>query len=132
MKTKLNYFFAATSVAAIIVSIYAFNKPAAEVGTEFLQVTAVESVVPGGLGRSRLITIGEGGKLDEVKLENFFSMVGINFENIRSNDKIITDKISYLTSKGWTLQQISTGVYSADKDQSTGIFITRYLFSKKL
>ena len=130
MKTKLNYFFAAVSVIAVTFSIYAFTKPAAG-STEFLQVTAVESVVPGGLGRSRLITIGEGGKMDEVKLENFFSMVGINFQNIRSNDQMITDKISYLTGQGWSLIQVSTGVYSADKDQSTGIFITRYLFSKQ-
>ena len=127
MKTKLNYLFASISVIAIICSIYAFNKPVSA-GTEFLQVTAVESVVPGGLGRSRLITIGEGGKMDEVKLENFFSMVGINFENIRLNDKMITDKISYLTSQGWELKFVSTGVYAADK--STGIFITRYTFAK--
>jgi hypothetical protein len=129
MKTKLNYFFAVTSVAAIMLSVYAFTKPAPGTATEFLQVTAVESVVPGGLGRSRMITIGEGGKMDEVKLENFFSMVGINFENIRLNDKMITDKISYLTSQGWELKFVSTGVYSADKN--TGIFITRYTFAKQ-
>lgn len=128
MKTKLNYFFGATSIVAIMLSVYAFTKPAAGTATEFLQVTAVESVVPGGLGRSRLITIGEAGKMDEVKLENFFSMVGINFENIRMNDKMITDKISYLTSQGWELKHVSTGVYAADK--STGIFITRYTFAK--
>ena len=129
MKTKLNYFFAATSVIAAILLIYAFNKPASVGDTEFLQVTAVESVVPGGLGRSRLITIGEAGKMDEIKLENFFSMVGINFENIRLNDQMITDKISNLTNKGWTLKFVSTGVYAADK--STGIFITRYTFSRQ-
>ena len=129
MKTKLNYFFAAVSISAIIISVYAFTKPAAG-GTEFLQVTAVESVVPGGFGRSRLITIGEGGKMDEVKLENFFSLVGINFENIRTNDKMITDKIAYLSGQGWNLQFVSTGVYSEGKDKGTGIFITRYTFSR--
>ncbi len=128
MKTKLNYFFAATSVVAIICSIYAFSKPAAG-KTEFLQVTAVESVVPGGLGRSRMITISEAGKMDEINLENFFSMVGINFGNIRQNDQMITDKISDLTNMGWELKFVSTGVYAADK--STGIFITRYTFSRQ-
>ncbi|MEK6616443.1 MAG: hypothetical protein AABZ32_10085 [Bacteroidota bacterium] len=129
MKTKLNYFFATTSVVAIILSIYAFNKSVSVGDTEFLQVTAVESVVPGGLGRSRLITISEAGKMDEVKLDNFFSMVGINFENIRANDRMITDKISDLTKQGWELKFVSTGVYAADK--STGIFITRYIFAKQ-
>jgi hypothetical protein len=128
MKTKLNYFFAATSIVAIIFSVYAFSKPAVTANPEFLQVTAVESVVPGGLGRSRMITISEDGKLDEVKLENFFSMVGINFENIRMNDRMITDKISDLTKQGWELKFTNTGVYGADK--STGIFITRYIFSR--
>ncbi|MBI4944944.1 MAG: hypothetical protein HY840_00925 [Bacteroidetes bacterium] len=111
-----------------MLSVYAFSKPTAGGNPEFLQVTAVESVVPGGLGRSRLITISEDGKMDEVKLENFFSMVGINFENIRLNDKMITDKISDLTKQGWELKFTNTGVYGAEK--STGIFITRYIFAR--
>lgn len=128
MKTKLNYFFGAISVVAIILSVFAFSKPVSSGNTEFLQVTAVESVVPGGLGRSRLITISQDGKMDEVKLENFFSLVGINFENIRTNDKMITDKIADLYKQGWELKFSNTGVYGADK--STGIYITRYLFSR--
>lgn len=67
--------------------------------------------------------------MDEIKLENFFSMVGINFENIRTNDRTITDKISDLTADGWELKFVSTGVYAADK--STGIFITRYTFCRQ-
>ena len=126
MKNKVNYLFAGVSIMAIIFSIYSFNKPVGK--TEFLQVTAVESVVPGGLGRSRLITMSEEGKMDEIKLDNFFSMVGINFENIRSNDRILTDKISDLVNQGWELKFTNTGVYGADK--STGIYITRYLFSR--
>ncbi|MBI3500338.1 MAG: hypothetical protein HY063_00940 [Bacteroidetes bacterium] len=111
----------------MVLSIYAFTKPAGG-AQEFLQVTAIESVVPGGLGRSRLITIGEDGKMDEVKLENFFSMVGINFENIRLNDKMITDKLGELAAKGWELKFVTTGAYGADK--STGIYLTRYFFSR--
>ena len=128
MKTKLNYFLGAISIVAIFASIYSFTRPAPSGEVEFLQVTAVESVVPGGLGRSRMITMAEGGKMDEIKLENFFSMVGINFENIRSNDRVITDKIGDLAREGWDLKFVSTGVYAADK--STGIFITRYTFSR--
>ncbi|MCC6384724.1 MAG: hypothetical protein LC117_02080 [Bacteroidia bacterium] len=95
---------------------------------EFLQVTTVESVVPGGLGRSRMITHKPDGSMDEIKLENFFSLAGINFGNIRLNDKIIADKIADLSREGWTLEHITPGVYGADK--STGIFITRYLFMR--
>lgn len=95
---------------------------------EFQQMTAVESVVPGGLGRSRLITTGKDGSMEEVKLENFFSMVGINFGNIKDNDRTIAAKIEERVNEGWELVSVTPGVYGADK--STGIFITRYLFKR--
>ncbi|MDW8159332.1 MAG: hypothetical protein RML72_10735 [Bacteroidia bacterium] len=95
---------------------------------EYMVVTTVESVVPGGLGRSRMISQDANGNLEEVEMENFFSMVGINFKNIRSNDKMIADKLNKMSQSGWELYSVSTGVYGADK--STGIFITRYLFRK--
>ena len=96
---------------------------------EFQQMTAVESVVPGGLGRSRLITTAKDGSMEEIKLENFFSFVGINFGNIKDNDKILAGKIEEKVNAGWELVSITPGVYAADK--STGIFITRYLFKRK-
>lgn len=96
---------------------------------EFTLVTTIESVVPGGLGRSRMITTTSDGKLKETPMENFFSLVGINFGNVRMNDQAITDKITEMTKEGWTLANVNSGVYSADK--STGIFITRYLFKRE-
>jgi hypothetical protein len=95
---------------------------------QYMQMTTVESVVPGGFGRSRLITTDDKGSEQEIDLENFFSLVGINFGNIRNNDKISTSKISDLVKEGWELSNVTSGVYSADK--STGIFITRYIFKK--
>lgn len=95
---------------------------------EYKLFTTIESVVPGGLGRSRLIET-EGREQDVSKdLENFFSLVGINFKNIQSNDKLIAKKITEYSKDGWILDQTVPGVYSADK--STGIFITRYIFKR--
>ena len=96
---------------------------------EFMQITTIESVVPAGLGRSRMITQGPDGKMEEVKMENFFSLTGINFENVRSNDRMITAKLTDLEKQGWKLEHITTGVYGVET--STGIFITRYLFKKE-
>jgi hypothetical protein len=96
---------------------------------EFTLVTTIESVVPGGLGRSRMISTTSDGKLKETPMENFFSLVGINFGNVRMNDQSITDKITEMAKDGWHLENVNSGVYSADK--STGIFITRYLFKKE-
>ena len=96
---------------------------------EFMQMTTIESVVPGGLGRSRMVIDNGDGKVEEVKMENFFSLVGINFSNVRANDKMITDKITEFAKEGWALQHVTPGVYSSNEG-GTGIFITRYLFKK--
>lgn len=108
----------------------AFIALAAHVGfaQEYMQITTIESVVPGGLGRSKMITTKPNGEIEEINLENFFSMVGINFANVRNNDKVITQKITELTKDGWKLEHVTSGVYGVEK--STGIFITRYLFKK--
>lgn len=95
---------------------------------EFKIITTIESVVPGGLGRSRMIQTDASGNTEEVKMENFFSMVGLNFGNVVNNDRMIAEMLKKMTDDGWSLESIVPGVYSADK--STGIFITRYIFKK--
>lgn len=126
---------------------------------EYKVVTIVESIVPMGLGRSRIIenksnldaaaftterTEGKDskqGKIDrgdakidefsETKLLNFYSGVGINFQNIASNDALITSKINELSKEGWRLLFVTSGVESdAGKDDGQGIFITRLIFTK--
>jgi len=111
--------------------LYSFRSPAPQTGTiKWLQITVVESVIPGGAGRSRMITIDENGKTDEVKINNFFSLAGINFNNIRENDQTVTNEIQELTNQGWELAHISSGVFSGNQNNSNGIFLTRYLFKK--
>ncbi len=107
---------------------------------EYQQVTVIESVVPGGLGRSRMLVNDSKGNLEEIKLKNFFSLVGINFGNIKNNDGKITDKVSEMTAEGWELEDVTSGVYSSTSvnagddlglsANATGIFITRYLFKR--
>jgi hypothetical protein len=124
-------------------------------------ITTVESIVPMGIGRSRIIDEGQsmdynkfatkrsdskGGdekeekgdrgdmKIDnfqETKLLNFYSGVGINFQNVASNDALISSKLNEMVSQGWELMFVTSGVESdAGKDDSKGIFITRYIFKK--
>lgn len=108
---------------------------------EFRQITVIESVVPGGLGRSRMLVKDDSGKLDEIKLKNFFSLTGINFGNVKNNDEQITSKVTELSAAGWELKDVTSGVYATTSvsgggdnimasSNATGIFITRYLFRK--
>ncbi len=126
---------------------------------QYKVVTIVESIIPMGVGRSRMIESTtpmnadaattertDGKKSDqgdvdrgdlkidrfkETKLLNFFSVGGINFQNIASNDALITDRINKLTAEGWNLMHVASGVESdgGDKD-GQGIFITRLFFRK--
>lgn len=102
--------------------------PAPQDQFEWKQVTTIESVVKAGLGRSRMISTDETGKMEEEKLQNFFSVSGINFGNVMENDLKITDMVSKMATEGWELYDVTSGVYASDK--STGIFITRYLFKR--
>lgn len=125
---------------------------------EYKIVTSIESVVPMGLGRSRIISAEqdkdykdftssrteENNKqnkskrgdskvddFDETKILNFFSAAGINFQNIASNDAIISSKVNTMIDEGWELAFVTSGVESdAGKGDGQGIFITRFIFKR--
>ncbi len=130
MNKEIYYKIAIALLLISIVGFYGFTQDEGSVKTKWLQITAVESVVPGGMGRSRMISIDEKGKMEETKMKNFFSLAGINFSNIRENDLSMTTKIQELTAEGWELYDVTSGVFSGNESNSNGIFITRYLFRK--
>lgn len=136
-----------------------FSGLAQDLSVEYKVVTVVESIVPGGVGRSRIVetkseatienatterTNGKDSqqgkvkrkdlKVDEItetKLLNFFSFTGINFQNIASNDALIAAKINELGKDGWKLTFVTSGVESnAGTQDGEGIFITRMVFSR--
>ena len=116
-----------------VIAFFAFKQPVSEgVKYEYKQFSTIESIVAGGLGRSRILTTDDKGQITEKDLENFFSMVGINFGNIAKNDRLIVDKINEFSASGWELYQVTTGAHGNVNNGSTasGIFITRYLFRK--
>jgi hypothetical protein len=128
---------------------------------EWRIVTVVESIVPMGLGRSRMIenmtdvntedfkTSRVDGKtssqrtvsrkelkvekFDETKLLNFFSAAGINFQNIASNDAMIAARIMELESEGYSLAYVTSAVESfSGNEDGSGIFISRMYFKKTI
>ena len=93
---------------------------------QFMQITTVESVVAGGLGRSKMIITNPDGSQKESDMENLFSLAGINFKNIKENeDKIIRTLKSY-TDNGWTIEKVTSFTLSPG-ESGQGIFMTRYL-----
>jgi len=128
---------------------------------KYTVVTTIESIIPMGLGRSRIVMPKQelnyekitmeriDGKLDktkkvkredarignfeETKILNLFSGVGISFENIASNDAAISAKLSIMSAQGWELVNSMMGVESdSGKDDGKGIFITKYIFRKNI
>ncbi|MEI8110596.1 MAG: hypothetical protein WCH59_06345 [Chitinophagia bacterium] len=100
---------------------------------EYKQITAIESVVPGGLGRSRILSTDLNGQTREKELKNFYSLVGINFDNITNNDRVIVERLNEFSDQGCELFSVITGSnqQSSGGTSSGGIFITRYIFRRQ-
>jgi len=134
MKTiNLNPWLLFFAVAGFVAAAVAF-KPAAPQPAKvvYMQFTTVESIIPGGLGRSKMLTTMPDGSKTEDDLQNFYSMVGINFGNISNNNTAITRKINDLVTQGWEFDKIVTGTQSPAENNGQGIFISRYFFKRAL
>ena len=127
MEINFRSLIVGAALTAGLVVFYGFRTPSAPQAYTWRQFSTIESVVPGGMGRSRIIISDEGDQEIGKDLQNFYSMVGINFKNIANNDRLIVDNINQWTNEGWELTNVTTGVQSGEKN---GIFITRYLFRK--
>ncbi len=142
-------------IALIIVS---YNDVIAQV--EYKVITSIESIVPNGLGRSRIVSTSEDKNykdytsvrtddkkedkrnkskrsdiriknFEETKLLNFYNIAGIRFQNIAANDALITSKINTMIEEGWELAFVTSAVESdSGKGDGKGIFITRYIFKR--
>jgi len=129
------------------------------IAQEYRIITTVESIVPAGIGRSRILDhkVSEDYKslttertdgrkseqneikrddirienFEETKLLNFFSLGGINFQNVSSNDAVVSSKLTEMANEGWELVFVTSGVESdAGQQDGNGIFITRYVFKR--
>lgn len=125
---------------------------------EYQTVTVIESIIPNGIGRSRMISTeaerdykeftsersdednsrnkADRGDIrvknfEETKLLNFFNLGGIRFQNIAANDAVVTSKINAMAEEGWELAFVNSGVESyGGKDDENGIYVTRYIFKR--
>ncbi len=125
-------------VVALIACVYTVDAQ----GYEYKVITSVESIIPSGLGRSRIVSANDernyqdftsqrtDGKtekdrrnkssrsdirvknFDETKLLNFFNLGGIRFQNIAANDAVVTSKLNAMNDEGWELAFVTSAVES--------------------
>ena len=142
----------------LVITTLCFTDALAQV--EYKVITSVESIVPNGLGQSRLVssntdrdyekftseqseednTRNKSKRKDirvkdfeETKLLNFYNLGGIRFQNIVSNDALISSKLTQMTAEGWELAFVTSAVESdAGSQDEQGIFVTRYIFKRSL
>jgi len=154
---KLHYLTLTVCAVCIMAVIYSFTL--VEKGYEFKTVTIIESIVPNGVGRSRIINAMEDRdykdfskvmteedksrnksdrgdirvkEYEETKLLNFYNIGGIRFQNIAANDAVIDSRINAFLDKGWEIISINSAVEAyGGKDDSNGLFLTRFYFKKK-
>ncbi len=101
-----------------------------ETPKQFMQITSVESVLAGGLGRSKLVITNADGTQSDTDLENLFSLVGINFKNIKENEGKVIKTLKSYTDNGWKIDHVTSLTLSQNDTGAGGIFMTRYLLSK--
>ncbi|WP_036156258.1 hypothetical protein [Maribacter forsetii] len=142
----------------ILFSFFALMGITTITAQEYKVITSVESIVPSGLGRSRIIDANadrdfkeftseqteddntrnksKRGDIrvkdfEETKLLNFYNIAGIRFQNIAANDALISSKLSDMAQNGWELVFVTSGVEAdAGNTDGQGIFITRYIFKR--
>lgn len=147
-------------VFALAFVLFSFKNSSSEEPTKakFTSFTVIESIVPYGMGRSRIINAleqrdykeftsvqteednsrnkSDRGEIrvknfEETKLLNFYNLGGIRFQNIAANDAIINSKVSTMLAEGWQLVNIVSGVESVGSaDDADGLFITRFYFKR--
>ena len=147
-------------IVAIVVGLVSFSfiNQNQSATVEYKVITSVESIVPNGLGRSRLISSNverdyseftteqteddntrnkskrkkiRVKDFEETKLLNFYNIGGIRFQNIVSNDAIITSKLIAMGQEGWELAFVTSSSESdAGEGDGQGIFVTRYIFKR--
>ncbi len=149
------------AIFIVLIALFSFtngNEASQAQEYEFTSFTIIESIVPNGIGRSRIInsleqrdykefttvkTFDDRSRnksnrgdirvfnYEETKLLNFFNIGGIRFQNIAANDAVINSKVNTMLNEGWEIINIVSGVESVGgEDDLNGIFLTRFYFKR--
>lgn len=160
MKKQINLILGVFSLLVFTLLLTGFTNEKSQTvqSYEYEIVTVIESVVPKGLGRSRMLAKSEivdyteattvrmedGEKdkskkkrseirtkaFEETKLLNFYNIAGIRFNNVATNDAMVKSKLNQMAAEGWELVSVVGGVESSGDKDPNGIYLTRYIFKR--
>lgn len=112
MKTTRTFFIFVVVVAAVILLSSFLTQPSVS-GNKYATIRVLEAYT----GDSRIVTIYEDGKVEEIELEHFRQ------KNFTDNSKKIHDAINAVANKGYQLVSSSSGSGDAT-------IITSFVFTK--
>ena len=121
MKTNFIRF---SLLIAIVAGVLSFSfRPSAPKATQYMHINVLESVISGGTGRSRImVTDASGNSIETINIKNYYSLTGVNFKNIKKNDKALIILLNKYAKEGWKVHSVS--------GNGQGIYVTKYLLSK--
>ena len=121
MKTNFIRF---SLLIAIVAGVLSFSfRPSAPKATQYMHINVLESVISGGTGRSRImVTDASGNSVETINIKNYYSLTGVNFKNIKKNDKALIILLNKYAKEGWKVHSVS--------GNGQGIYVTKYLLSK--
>lgn len=114
----------------ILATVFSLNAFSQEKQQKFMQITSMESVIGGGLGRSKMVITKEDGSQEDLDMNNLFSLTGMNLKNIKENEAQIIAVLKKYINEGWKLQSTIPLTLSPGQN-GQGIFMTRYLLVKE-
>ena len=116
-------------VAALLIGGVALKPAAAQSAGNYSyqMITTIESVVPGGFGRSKVSYTPVYKGIKEAPMENLFSLTGLNMANLQKNEETIVAITQQMAGDGFELVQ---AIPLTSSVQGSSIFMTRYLFRK--
>ena len=114
----------------VLATVFSLNAFSQEKTQKFMQITSMESVTGGGLGRSKMVITKEDGTQEDLDMNNLFSLTGMNLKNIKENEAQIIAVLKKYINEGWKLQSTIPLTLSPGQN-GQGIFMTRYLLVKE-
>ncbi len=90
---------------------------------EYMQINVLESVISGGSGRSRMIITRANGRADKlIDMDNYYSLLGINFNNITNNEEKVVVLLNILGKEGWEVMGVTSG--------GNEVYFTKYVLKR--